>query len=111
MTTIYNSNYGGTSPFSDTCGQVGLNTNAEVTYTVPGASTVQYQINLSYNQSANVYVRLNATPTIPTLGTVGTQSYSLYKPEKCYVKGQDVVHFITPDTNAYFGFSLMQLQG
>ncbi len=111
MTTIYNSNYGGTSPFSDTCGQVGLNANAEKTYAVPGAAIVQYQVTFGYNASENIYVRLNNTPTIPTLGTVGTESYSLFRPEKCYVRGGDVIHFITPDTTAYFGFSLMQVQG
>jgi hypothetical protein len=111
MTTQYNENYDGTMPFSDNCAQVGMSANSAQTVTVPGTSMMQYQALFSYNSTENVYVGLNATPTISVPGSVGTQAYSEFRPEKRYVKGGDVLHFITPDTTAYCGVSFRQLQG
>jgi hypothetical protein len=98
-------------PFSDTCYQVACGTNVEETITVPGVATQQYQAYFSYIQGSNVFVRLNATPTVPGGGTVGTQQYNEFRPKKRYVKGGDVIHLITPDASAYIGVSLRQLQG
>ncbi len=111
MAITYNENYDGTTPFSDVCAQINCAAGVEQTFTVPGVATTQYQALFSYNASANVFVRLNATPTSPGSGTVGTQPYSEFRPLKRYVKGGDVLHFITPDTNAFIGLSLMQIQG
>jgi len=111
MTIQYNSNYHETMPFSDTCVQLHCLANAEETYTVPGVSTQQYQAFFEYASNSNVFVRNNGTPTIPAGGVVGTQQYNEFKPQKRYVKGGDVLHFITPDTNAYIGVSLRQIQG
>lgn len=111
MTIQYNSNYEETLPFSDTAVQMHLLANVELTYTVPGASTIQYQAYFEYASNSNVYVCKNATPVIPAGSTVGTQQYNEFKPEKRYVRGGDVLHLITPDTAAYCGFSLRQLQG
>jgi hypothetical protein len=111
MTTKYNENYHETIPFSDTDFQVGLSINSEQTLTVPGASTMQYQALFSFNATANVYVCLNATPTVSAPGSVGSQFYNEFRPDKRYVRGGDVLHFITPDATAYCGVSLRQIQG
>jgi len=111
MVMAYNSNYDGTIPFSDTCSQINCAAAVEQTVTVPGTATTQYQALFSYTQSSNVFVRLNGVPTSPSSGSVGSQQYGEFRPEKRYVKGGDVLHFITPDTNAYIGLSLRQLQG
>lgn len=111
MTIQYNSNYFETMPFSDTCIQVNCAANGEKTWTVPGNSNQQYQAYFEYNDNSNVFVCKNATPTIPASGIVEEQPYNEFKPKKRYVKGGDVLHFITPDTNAYIGVSLRQLQG
>lgn len=111
MTIQYNSNYNETMPFSDTCAQIHCLANAEETFTVPGTSTQQYQAYFEYASDSNVFVRLNGTPTVPAGGVVGVQQYNEFKPQKRYVRGGDVLHFITPDTNAYIGVSLRQLQG
>ncbi len=95
---------------SDTCIQFGLGSNVEQTYTVPGNDTQQYQAFFSYNQVANVFVGLNATPVVPASGTVGTQQFNEFRPEKRYVRGGDVLHLITPDATAYAGVSLRALQ-
>ncbi len=113
MTTLYNANYIETMPFSDTDAQFHAVANVELTYTVPGdtnAST-QYQAYFEYASNSNVFVCLNGTPVIPASGTVGTQQYNEFKPEKRYVKVGDVIHFITPDAVAYFGVSLRKIQG
>ncbi len=111
MTSLYNANYIETMPFSDTCAQVACAATTERTYTVPGDSLLQFQAYFEYASNSNVFVRLNATPTVPPLGTVGTQPYNEFKPKKRYVRGGDVIHFITPDTSAYIGVSLRQIQG
>jgi hypothetical protein len=111
MTIQYNANYIETMPFSDTAIQVNCAANTEETYTVPGTPEQQFQAYFEYNCTANVFVCKNATPTIPASGTIGEQPYNEFKPKKRYVRGGDVLHFITPDTNAYIGVSLRQLQG
>lgn len=112
MTIQYNSNYDGTMPFSDTAYQINLATSTDLTITIPGASTAQYQALFSYTSASNVFVRANAVPTVPTSGTNNTQQYGEFRPCKRYVKGGDVLHFISPDaTGAYVGMSLRQLQG
>lgn len=109
MTIQYNENYIETMPFSDTCAQVNCGANIEQTWIVPGASSQRFQAYFQYNANSNVFVRKNATPTIPSTGTVGIQPYSEFKPKKRYVSGGDVLHFITPDANAYIGVSLRQI--
>lgn len=111
MTIQYNENYLETMPFSDTCAQINCGANVEQTYTVPGTSEQQYQAYFEYTQDSNVFVCKNQTPTIPASGTIGEQQYNEFKPKKRYVRGGDVLHFITPDTNAYIGMSLRRLQG
>ena len=111
MAIAYNSNYEGTMPFSDTVAQVACTVNAEQTFTVPGTIEQQFQALFTYASNSNVYVRLNDTPTVPAAGSVSTQPYSEFKPYKKYVRGGDVLHFITPDTTAYIGLTLSQLQG
>jgi hypothetical protein len=111
MVIKYNANYLETMPFSDTCVQVNCAANTEETYTIPGTDEQQYQAYFEYASNSNVFICKNATPTIPASGTVGTQLYNEFKPKKRYVRGGDVLHFITPDTNAYIGVSLRQLQG
>ena len=111
MTIPYNANYIETMPFSDTVVQVNCGINVEETFTVPGNPEHQYQAYFEYASNSNVFVCKNATPVIPLVGTVGTQQYCEFKPKKRYVRGGDVLHFITPDTNAYIGVSLRQLQG
>ena len=112
MTISYNSNYNETMPFSDTAIQVNCATNVEQTFTVPGGELAQYQAYFEYNLSSNVFVRLNSSASIPASGTVGQQPYSEFKPKKRYVRGGDVLHFITPDVaGSYIGVSLRKLQG
>jgi hypothetical protein len=109
----YNSNYDLTIPFSDVSVRVSLAGNSPLTYTVPGTATNYYAVRFSYNYVSNIFVRLNGVPTVP--GGVSSESYSEYRPgddgSQRYVKGGDVIEFITPDATAYFGFSLRQLQG
>ncbi len=111
MTTQYNANYIETMPFSDTCAQIDMVAGVEKTYTVPGTDIIKWQAYFEYPENVNVFVCKNATPIIPASGTVGTQPFNEFMPEKRYVQGGDVLHFITPDTRVYMGVSLRQLQG
>ncbi len=111
MTIAYNANYIETMPFSDTAVQVNLGSNVQQTFTVPGTNIMQYQAYFEYISTSNVFVCLNGTPTIPGAGSVGTQQYNEFRPKKRYVRGGDVIHFITSDTSAFVGVSLRRLQG
>jgi hypothetical protein len=111
MTIQYNANYIETMPFSDTAFQIACTMNTAQTETVPGDDTMQYQAYFEYASNSNVFVCKNATPLIPTSGSAGSQPYNEFKPKKRYVRGGDVLHFITPDATAYIGVTLRQLQG
>jgi hypothetical protein len=111
MTSQYNANYIETMAFSDTCSQVSVETGTPQSVTVPGVNGMVYQAYFEYTEQANVYVGLNVVPTVPTAGSVGSQAFVEFKPIKRYVRGGDVLHFNTPDTNAYFGISFRKLQG
>jgi hypothetical protein len=111
MAISYNSNFNETMPFSDVVAQVNCGASVEQTFTVPGTVTTKYQAFLEYASNSNVFVCLNGVPTIPGSGSVGTQQYNEFKPKKRYVRGGDVLHFITPDATAYIGVSLRQIPG
>lgn len=111
MAISYNSNFVETMPFSDVSAQIGCGANVDRAWTVPGVDTQQYQAYFSYASNSNVYVCNNSVATIPVIGSVGTQPYNDFKPVKRYVRGGDVLHFITPDATAYVGVSLRQLPG
>ena len=113
MAIPYNSNYDLTIPFSDVCAQVALGVGVEQTFAVPGDATHQYSVRFTYISTSNVFVRLNGTPTVPGAASVGTEQYNEYRAgedgSQRYVKGGDVIHFITPDATAYVGIRLMSV--
>lgn len=112
MATNYNSNFDVTIPFSDTCVQVSLAANVEQTYTVPGEASQKYQAIFGYAATANVYVGYNVTAASPAGGTNNTTGNIECRPDKRYVKGGDVLHFVSPDAGgAYIGMSLRALPG
>lgn len=113
MAIKYNCNFRGTLPFSDVTVSISITTNLEQTYTVPGDATFKYQVLYAYNDTANVYVRLNGSgaATVPTPNSAVQQQYMEFRPYKRYVQGGDVLHFITPDAIQYLGISLRQISG
>ena len=111
MAIQYNCNFEGTIPFSDVAYPVSLTTGVEQTVTVPGTATTKYQALFSYNATSNVFVRLNDTAVVPFPDTANIVPYLEFRPEKRYVQGGDVIHFITPDAAQYVGLTLRQLPG
>lgn len=110
--TNYIDNFDHAKPFSDTCGQVALATNVAQSYTVPGTNSQKYRLKLEFNASANVYVGYNITALAPSAGTNTTTNNMEFRPsEPKFVKGGDVLSFVTPDTSAYVGVSLLAIPG
>jgi hypothetical protein len=109
--TPYNANYNETMPFSDTCLQLNLAANTAQSWTVPGSPQQFYQAYFKYNCISNVFVCSNGTAVSPGGGAQTTQQYSEFRPKKRYVRGGDVLSFVTPDATAYMGVSLRQIQG
>lgn len=112
MTITWNSNFENkTVPFSDTSVRFALAANVVQTYTVPGDSADKYQAVFKFTSTANIFVGLNFTPTVPAGGTNETTHTEEYRPDCKYVKGGDVISIITPDTTAYVGVSLLAIPG
>jgi hypothetical protein len=111
---MWNSNYDQTIPFSDVCVQLQLVQGAELTYTVPGASTVQYSVNFPPSDTAAMYISINTTLVAPPNGTVTQLQYDEFRPgfdgSRRYVKGGDVIHFLSLSVaNVFYGISLRQV--
>lgn len=110
--TNYANSFNNTLPFSDTSPTVALAASTELTYTVPGDSSMRYRVSFSWAYNANVWVSVNSTAAVPTPGTIDDTSRQEYRPgadgSARYVKGGDVLHFIS-DAVISGGFSLYLL--
>lgn len=113
MATSFNSNFNLSIPFSDESVQIHLDQNTDETYIVPGDKSVIYAVYFGYNLSSNVFVSLNAPFAIPAAGNVSTQRFAELNPGfsggQRYVKGGDILHFITPDASAFVSIALKRL--
>jgi hypothetical protein len=111
MTTTYSNNFDHTKPFSDTCFQANLATNTQQTFTVPGTNIQKYRAIFGIAANANIYIGLNVTATAPGAGLNTSTGNLEFRPiEPKYVKGGDVLSFITSDAaGAYVGVSLLGL--
>ena len=113
--TTYNESYNGTFPFSDTTVQIALAANTALTYTIPGDNTIRYRCEFSYADSTNVWVGYNATATVPVAGAVTTVTNTSIElnpgryGQARYVRGGDVLSFISGAVVSNMGFSLLQL--
>lgn len=111
MAIKYNANYLETMPFSDVCVQFNLAAGVAQSFTVPGLAGTQYQGYFEYASNSNVFVCNNGTAAAPVGGTNTSTQYNEFKPKKRYVNAGDVLSLVTPDTTAYVGLSLRQIQG
>lgn len=113
--TMYNKNFLSTLPFSDLCVQIALAANTALTYTVPGNSSMVYRAEFSFSNDANVWVGYNTTAVVPIAGSVTHTSNSSLElnPGKFgqarYVRGGDVLSFISGSIVSNAGISLLQL--
>jgi hypothetical protein len=109
MTTQYNSNFDSTYPFSNTTAQLALAVSTALSYTIPGTNATTYIASFSYPYNANVWVANNATATSPAAGTITTTGVSQLNPKRRYVRGGDVLSFISNAVVTDIGVSLLQL--
>lgn len=109
--TMFVSSFNGTLPFSDISVQVALAATTELTYTVPGDNNVQYRCEFSYPYNANVWVGYNTTATVPPAGAVTVTSNEKLelRPDVRYVRGGDVLSFISDSLVTNMGLSLLTL--
>jgi len=109
MTVRISNNYEDTTNFSDTTSTLTLATSTELTVAVPGNASEPIQALFAYNSTSKVYVGYNVTAVVPGAGTVNNNQFIEYRPLKRFVKGGDVLSFITPDTDANVGVSFRSL--
>jgi hypothetical protein len=103
------SNYNDTLNFSDVTPRITLQAGASVSVTVPGVATNNLQVKFDYSPDAIVYVGYNEDVTVPAPGVVTTGRFSELLPEQRFVKGGDVLYFVTPDPIAYIGIAYKSL--
>lgn len=107
--TMYNSSFSGAFPFSDQAYQIALAANTELTQMIPGTSANTYRVTFSWAYNANVWVGYNKTAAVPTGGTIAATPNLELRPAVMYVRGGDVLHFISGSIVSDSGFSLLQL--
>lgn len=111
MATRYNRNFNECFPFSDTGMKTLLAASTALSWTVPGTSNQLYRAKFSVSTSADVFVKLNGTATVPSSNT----ATATYNEERIdvnfvrYVKGGDTLSFISTGT-PQVGVSLLQVQ-
>lgn len=109
--TIYSTNFDKTLPFSDHGFQLGLDANVTTTFTVPGDISKTYCAIFSFPYNANVWVGQNKTPTTPTQGvSAATVNFSM-NPDRKYVRGGDVLSFLSNANVSDIGCELFTLPG
>lgn len=108
---MFNTNFLGTLPFSDLTVQIALAATTELTYTVPGTTADLYRCEFSWAYNASVWVGYNTTASVPPAGAITTSSNESleFRPGIRYVRGGDVLHFISDSIVTNGGFSLLKL--
>ena len=113
MAIMYNSNYDVTVPFSDVCFQLALAANVQQHVTIPGDFNNRYAVRFEYNDTSNVFARMDAAAVVPPGGTLTSVPYQEFRPgqdgSQRYATGGQTISFITPDATAYVGVSLRSL--
>ncbi len=110
--TKYNSNFEECFPFSDQTAEIALAAATALPYTIPGANTDQYRCEFSVPYNANVWVGYNITATFPAPATTAsTNRIERINNTKYvrYVRGGDVLSFISDAIVTNVGLSLLQL--
>lgn len=111
MATPYNNAFAGTEPFSDTTAQLALAAATALTYTVPGTAINKYKIIFSWPYNANVWVGYNVTATSPSAGAIAANHNIELRPVERFVKGGDVLSFISIAVVTDAGLKLLSIPG
>jgi hypothetical protein len=109
--TKFNTQYDLTSPFSSKTAQFGLNANTALTFTVPGTDRTTYNAVFSFGADANVWVGFNVTATTPTKNTMTNNQSIVLNPVSKFVRGGDVLSFISISALSDAGIELFSLPG
>jgi hypothetical protein len=109
--TPYAENFDGCQPFSNTSVNILLAASTDLSWTVPGTATQLYRARFSISTSADAFVCNGATAQVPVSNTVtSTPNQQRIDDGLClYVKGGDVLHFIST-TTPQVGVSLLLVQ-
>jgi len=111
--TKYNSNFLGTVPFSDQTVKVALAATTALPYTIPGDNSIQYTAEFQLPYNANIWIGYNVTATLPTPGTATSSNRMelIRSGDRRYVRGGDVLSFISDTIVTNMGISLLQVPG
>jgi len=107
--TPFSSNFDYTKPFSDTGAMISPVANTAVSWTVPGTDDQTYRAEFAFNENDYVWVAFNKTAIIPVGGAATATNQQEMRPEPKYVRGGDVLSFITTQSNVQCGISLLAL--
>lgn len=108
--TKFNTKYLGALPFSDTTVQIGLAATTALPYTIPGTSAQIYRAEFKWPYNASVWVGLNKTAILPIAATATASGNLEMNPDIRYVKGGDVLSFISDSLVTNASLSLLEIQ-
>ena len=109
MTATYYNNFVDTTNFSDTSFRFTLTAGFEQSITVPGSSTDNLQALFGIAETDHIFVGYNFGASIPADNTHESVGQTEMNPEKRFVKGGDVLYFLSPDTKAWLTVSFRKL--
>jgi hypothetical protein len=107
--TTFNSAFDETRPFSDMAVQIDLTANVAQSFTIAGTTADKYRCQFSFPYNGNVWVGFGVAATTPSGGTPTECDNIELRPDSRYVRGGDVLSFLSSANVADVGFSLLQL--
>jgi len=109
--TPYNKNFQNVHSFSNTNLNALLAASTALPFTVPGVSTQLFRAKFRSSSTAEIYISVNGTATIPSAGAGSfVANQEMIPLDECrYLRGGDVLSFISSGTPA-FSMQLLLLQ-
>lgn len=107
--TIYQCNFDGAKPFSSNGATIQLVANTALSWTVPGEKYQSFRAEFSFNNNDDIWVAYNKTALIPVSGVATDNNQQELRPSPKFVKGGDVLSFISTGVAVQCGVSLLLL--
>jgi hypothetical protein len=107
MTAQYIKKNSSVRPFSDTCYQFSLLANTIEIITIPGLSSQQYVAFFKFGPTASVWVGKNNPATVAAPGNPVAVNQIELLPDERYVRGGDVISFISEAVSTDISMSLL----
>lgn len=100
-----------TTAFSYDAYTINLVANTPLTLTVPGNNSQKYEVQFSWPYNANVWVGFNLAASIPIDGVITSTPNNELRPDKRFVRGGDVLSFVSSAIVSDSGVRFLTIPG